>query len=357
MVDSLNTRLLYEAKGYPILQNKAYSTYDDALKCPTGDIRIVQNTSTGLIYNDAYNAECVVYDTSYQNEQSYSPFFQRHLDDVAMLIDRYFKQKALVEIGCGKGAFLERLSHQGLEIIGYDAAYEGDDPHIFKQHFNEHVSLNADGIILRHVLEHIPNPYQFLSMIKSANKGKGLIYIEAPCFEWICEHHAFFNIFYEHVNYFRLDDFDRMFDNVLASGRLFGGQYLYVIADLSSLKPPMLSSEQTIFHFPDNFLDCVYLQSQKPSEKSAIWGGASKGTIFSLLMGRQGNHIDMAIDINPSKQGMYLPLTGLKIYSVEEALDRLPEDSLVYVMNSNYLDEIKTMSNNRYQYRCIDYID
>src|SRR3546814_9608010 len=61
------------------------------------------------------------------------------------------------------------------------------------------------------------------------------IYIEVPCFDWIVEHSAWFDVFYEHVNYFRLADLRAMFGTVHEAGHLFGGQYLYIVADLSTL--------------------------------------------------------------------------------------------------------------------------
>ena len=91
--------------------------------------------------------------------------------------------------------------------------------------------------LLRHVLEHIQDPVSFLAEIANANQG-GQIYIEVPCFDWILEHKAWFDLFYEHVNYFRLDDLRRMFGTVHEAGHLFGGQYLYVVADLASLRDP-----------------------------------------------------------------------------------------------------------------------
>lgn len=62
----------------------------------------------------------------------------------------------------------------------------------------------------------------------------------------------------------------------------------------------------------------------------------------------------MVIDINPAKQGKYLPATGIQVRSPEQALQQLPPGSTVFVMNSNYLDEIKRMSNNTYHYIGID---
>jgi hypothetical protein len=86
--------------------------------------------------------------------------------------------------------------------------------------------------------------------------GGGKIYIEVPCFDWICNHRAWLDIFYEHVNYFRLTDFHRMFDAVYKAGHIFNGQYLYVVADLATIRVPASSKVNQIF-FPEDFLDSV----------------------------------------------------------------------------------------------------
>jgi len=99
----------------------------------------------------------------------------------------------------------------GFEITGFDPAYEGTNKDIIKEYFTPAAQVHRDGIILRHVLEHVQDPVAFLVNIRDSNNGNGKIYIEVPCFDWICRHRAWFDIFYEHVNYFRMDDFRRMF--------------------------------------------------------------------------------------------------------------------------------------------------
>jgi hypothetical protein len=62
----------------------------------------------------------------------------------------------------------------------------------------------------------------------------------------------------------------------------------------------------------------------------------------------------MVIDINPAKQGKYLPSTGLLVRSPSDALAMLPKGSTIYVMNSNYFEEIKEMSGHAYEYIQVD---
>jgi hypothetical protein len=263
-------------------------------------------------------------------------------------------REALVEVGCGKGFFLEMLARKGVDVIGFDPAYEGDNPRICREYFRQGVGIEAKGIFLRHVLEHIPDPFTFLDQLREANSGSGIIYIEVPCFGWICERRAWFDVFYEHVNYFRLSDFRRMFGTILSAGHIFGGQYIYVVADLSTLRKPSFD-ENDRPSFPKNFAPRLDL-SEASETPVVIWGGSSKGVIFSLLGQRAGLSVKAVIDINPAKQGRYLALTGLRVYSPEEALTELEPGAKIYVMNSNYTAEIKNMSGNKYNYIEIDHV-
>lgn len=359
MNQEVQTKLLYRQEQFPIFQNRMYDTEAEAKACPKGDVQLVEDQRTGLVYNAAFCTELMTYDAHYQNEQALSPLFQEHLESVSNIIDRCMGRDSIVEVGCGKGFFLEMLLGKGFDVTGFDPTYEGNNPRVMKRYFEPGVGIKANGLVLRHVLEHVPDPFKFLLQLKEANGGSGKIYIEVPCFDWICEHRAWFDIFYEHVNYFRISDFYRMFGTVVESGRLFGNQYLYVVAELATLRNPEISFKDRVI-FPKDFTHSIAASSrikphQAESSQVAIWGGASKGVIFALLKARAGQSVGTVIDINPAKQGKYLPSTGLLVQSPSEALAILPMGSTIYVMNSNYLEEIKKMSNNAFEYIEVDH--
>lgn len=91
--------------------------------------------------------------------------------------------------------------------------------------------------------------------------------------------------------------------------------------------------------------------------RTAVWGAASKGVIFSLYMQRLGVDLDLLIDINPAKQGKYIPTAGLQVWPPEEALALLEPGNNIVVTNSNYLEEIVLASGNQYHYLRIDHDD
>ncbi len=351
-------RELYQATQLPVFQNKMFDSEQAARDCAKGDVALVQDLGTGLIFNRAFRPELMRYDADYQNEQGESAVFQRHLAAMSEVVVKHFRGNALLEVGCGKGRFLEQLQSIGFEITGLDPTYEGSNPSVRKEYFSSETGLRADGVILRHVLEHVQDPVTFLSDIRDANGGKGKIYIEVPCFDWICKHRSWVDIFYEHVNYFRLSDFHRMFGVVHEAGHAFGGQYLYVVADLATIKTPVCDTEDYV-DFPAGFLDPVdryvnrvKMQSAEGGKPAAIWGGASKGVIFALFMQRAGAKIDRVIDINPAKQGKYLAATGIRVQSPEEA--KLPPAADLFVMNSNYLREIQEITGNQFNYLIVE---
>lgn len=348
-------RELYRAFGLPVLQNRTFASAEQARNCGAADVLLVQDEVSGLVYNQAFDPSKLLYDADYQNEQAHSLHFQRHLEAVEGILAGHFRGASLVEVGCGKGYFLQMLRERGYAVKGVDPSYEGHDEDVVCAPFTRELGIGADGVILRHVLEHIQDPCAFLGEIAEANGG-GLIYIEVPCFDWIIERSAWFDVFYEHVNYFRLDDFSRMFGRVVQSGRLFGGQYLYVVADLASLRAPVQAFAPLTL--PSAFSSGADIAAralrERPGQRFAIWGASSKGVIYSLFLQRAGVPIDYVVDINPDKQGRFLPLSGQLVSSPAQLLEALPEGALILVMNSNYLDEIRQITGSRYTYLAVD---
>jgi SAM-dependent methyltransferase len=344
-----NLKSLYHVAGLPLFQNKLFATEEEARTCACGDIDLVQDERTGLVFNAAFRPELLDYDLAYDNEQSLSPRFQQHLAEVITILEQEVGRDEIVEVGCGKGYFLEQLEGAGFDVLGVDPTYEGQSPKVIKEYFRPDLGVRGKALVLRHVLEHIANPYAFLKLLRDANGGGGLIYIEVPCLEWIQEHKAWFDVFYEHVNYFRMADFMRLFGDVRRAEKTFGRQYLSIVADLASLREPVREPDDHM-QFPESFAASI---ENKPRMPYVIWGGGSKGVIFSLLMSRAGFRPDAVIDINQKKQGRYLPVTGLKIMPPNVLAD-LPRDTTVYVMNGNYLAEIQRETQGRFACLAID---
>jgi hypothetical protein len=275
---------LYEQAQLPIFQNRMYEAEAEAKACPKGDMRLVEDQATGLVY-----------------------------------------------------------------ITGFDPTYEGSNPRVRRDYFAPGASIRAKGLILRHVLEHIRNPFDFLVQLKEANGG-GLIYIELPRFDWICEDRAWFDVFYEHVNYFRISDFHRMFGKVIDSGSIFGGQYLYVVGDLATLRTPKIDEADRV-KFPTDFTDKI--TKREPLGHGRVPFGWCVQRSHLLAPQSASRRAHRYGDRHQSSQAG-------QVSSGDRVVGAFPRagaasQSTIYVMNSNYLDEIKAMSANAFEYVQVDH--
>jgi hypothetical protein len=71
--------------------------------------------------------------------------------------------------------------------------------------------------------------------------------------------------------------------------------------------------------------------------RAAVWGGGSKAVSFLTAL-ELGDEISCVVDINPRKQGTFVPGTGHPIVAPEALSEFLPH--VVFVMNPVYRSEI-----------------
>ncbi|OQA49016.1 MAG: hypothetical protein BWY45_03510 [Euryarchaeota archaeon ADurb.Bin294] len=81
------------------------------------------------------------------------------------------------------------------------------------------------------------------------------------------------------------------------------------------------------------------------SEDGAVflWGAGAKGVMYANLIDPGAECISGIVDVNPDKQGGFIPGSGHVVISPEQ----LPENGLVVVMNENYVDEIRKQISDR----------
>jgi hypothetical protein len=343
LTGSTNVKIIYEQPSVPLIQNKVYKTKEAASNAPCSDVVLAQSLDNGFVFSANFTDSIIDYDMHYQNEQSNSAYFRRHLDNIIEIMEEnHALGGKVVEIGCGKAYFMDLLLDRQVDIIGFDPTYEGHSPKVIKDFFSDkYADIGAEFIILRHTLEHISAPFHFIQTIAAANKNKGKIYIEVPTFEWILKHNAIEDIFYEHCNYFTLATLQMLFTKSIGR-HFFNGQYIYVIADLADVKEKL--EVEVVKPYEVKFKDRIeeYDQLISKLKNVAIWGAGAKGSTFLNLLDKKGEKIKCVIDINPKKQHQYIGGTGHYIIKPGELEGQGIEN--VIVMNINYIDEIKAVT-------------
>lgn len=334
---------LLQRSGIPVFQNLPCIDQATARNIPRGDLTLTRCEQCSFVFNATFDGSLVEYGAGYENAQDHSPAFQAHLDKrVAAILDQGVRNSTVVEIGCGNGRFLERLALEGNNRgFGFDPSYTGPEERldgrvtIFSKLFDETVKLETvDAVVCRHVIEHISQPRLFL-----ANLAKALephphvqLFFETPSVEWIFENRQIWDFFYEHCSYFS----DATLGNVFAEAgfrnsrveKVFGGQYLWIEATAS-----FASAEQRLLEQLQRGLAAGHLV--------ALWGAGAKGVTLANLLDPTGEKIDCVVDINPRKQGKFVPGTGHPIVSPEQLVKRGVKTA--FILNPNYKQECQDM--------------
>lgn len=138
---------------------------------------------------------------------------------------------------------------------------------------------------------------------------------------------------------------NRMHDN----RHLFGGRYIYVVADIASLTVRQANAEDLIEFLKDFGLE-VNLVGIAKDKQFAIWGGASKGVIFCAFE-RKTRLADRYNHRHQSREaGEFFPGKEVRAQSPREALATLDKNAAIFLMNSTYMNEIMEMTNNEFEY-------
>ena len=349
---SRHSAVLLSRRDVPVLSNRLYPTRDAARAAPTGRLRIVTCSTCGFSFNACFDPTLVVYDADYENDQARSACFSRHLDDIRGRLLRLVesRQSQILEIGCGQGAFLEAIVAQGagrIEAAGYDTAWRRrplpKGLHIEATFFDAAADGDTgfDLVLARHVIEHVAEPVAFLRAMAAALGPSGRICIETPDFEWSLATSQMQDFHYEHCNYFTAASLAEAFRQAgLAATNIetvFGGQYLWAEAGVSaaSVRPDLNAAGAE--------LDAGFFTRWQRSLAAmagpvAIWGAGAKGVTFAAEADPAAELLTCLIDVNPNKQGKFVPRTGHPVVAPEVAA-RLGIATIL-VMNPNYRYEI-----------------
>ena len=339
-----NIYTVYTLPRIPAFQNKLFVTPEAAQSAPPARVELTACSDCGFVFNAAFDNTLMDYDGDYQNAQDHSPTFQGYLDEVAgIIMAAVDKTDTVVEIGCGKGYFLEVLKSKGLCVKGFDPTYEGSSPDIVKAYFGPETAVDmvADIVVMRHTLEHIPSPYAFLHELKSILKPMCRIFIEIPRVEWIAEHRAFWDIFHEHCNYFSEDFFRKIFSGNCKITSVFSDQYMMVSAQIGDLVDKIPASPQPDYRDMFSAEITKHRAAVEAGGKHYVWGAGAKGIAFANILDPEKKYIPALVDINPRKQGHYISLTGHPCVAPEDIdWQNLTSTDCLWIMNQRYKNEI-----------------
>jgi hypothetical protein len=361
---STETRDYYSLHGVPTQDGVLWATHEEALSAPRGDIDLSLCSGCGYIWNrshDPSKVRFVGYDVSLQH----SPLFQQFTHSLAeRLIGRYdLHKKTVVDIGCGKGHFLSTLCDLGGNTgIGFDPSYTNDDgttdPSItfIKDFYSDKYARHAASLVsCRHVVDILSDPLSFVSMVKrNIGNAGSVVYFESPDAVYTFKNAILWNLVYEHKSWFTLDSYAALFEQagytVLHTNRCWNDEYIGIEAAPCSVSTrgerdiaSIFVSRSHLVRFAEESKKTIAAWTdrlevlRRSGKRAAAWGAGARAIAFLHLFDLR-ELIPVVVDINPKRQGKYLPITGHRVDPPEILRSSLPD--VLFITNPTYEQEI-----------------
>jgi hypothetical protein len=367
---SSTTSVFYEQADVPVHSCRLVPTQEAALTFPRGRLRLAFCGDCGFIANTAFDGSHQDYSVAYEETQGFSPRFREFARELAAgWVDRYdLRGKKIIEIGCGKGEFLATICELGdNDGLGIDPAFveerlpahgAGRLAFVSQLYDGDWGPLDADAVVCRHTVEHIAPVQEFLANIRRGigDRTDTVVLFDLPDVVRVLREAAFWDLYYEHCSYFSPGSMARLFRrsgfDVLDVQLDYDDQYIVLEAQASmgaaaatphDVEETVESLRETVDAFGATFAatrgrwrdELSGLRAE--GGRAVVWGAGSKAVGFLTTLG-VGPEVEVAVDINPFKQDMFIAGTGHRVVAPEALVDIRPD--LVVAMNPIYVDEI-----------------
>lgn len=361
---SNSTKTFLKRECVPVHQHLVISKKDAATQAARGNLYLRVCQECGFIFNRAFEQTKLSYGENYDNRQTCSPSFSNYLNTLIehLVYEKNVRHCRIVEVGCGEGLFLRKLvevEEWGNLGYGFDPSYIGlgkelDNRLQFEKRYygSDCTDVPADVVICRHVIEHVPDPLNLLLSVNQAliQSPQAKVFFETPCVKWSLKNQVIWDFFYEHCSYFTKQSLTTAFEiagfQVISVEYIFNEQYLWLEAARSEKNLKITKDPNNIVELTEQFSNSEQklkknwskrIQQLLKKGKIAVWGAGAKGVTFVNLVDPDQSQIDCVIDVNPNKQGNYVPGTGHDIVDYQEAVKRGVK--IAILMNPNYRQE------------------
>jgi SAM-dependent methyltransferase len=283
-----------------------------------------------------------------------SPLQKSYNEFVANWIASVIPPKSKVlEIGCHDGYILHLLAKVGHNCIGVEPSPFADvarkeyglDVRNEFFHSSQYPAESFDVLVMRHVVEHVDDPVEFVRDAARVLKPGGILYIEVPNSHWSVEETFFPEFHIDHISYFTLPSLRRLlslagFGEVLhAEGATAYMRFPFLnglarkTTDKALLNPPAyffdFRIQNQIAAFPATFARYLgNLRKLADGRKVAVWGTGSIGTQYAIDAGWAAKDVTY-VDPNPANQKKYLSVTGHEVHAPDVIRDLTPDVVLI----------------------------
>jgi len=310
------------------------------------DLEVCQCASCGLVQ---LNGAPVHYYREVVRAAAFSPDMREfRVAQFRDIVARFgLKGRKVIEIGCGRGEYLELLRDAGTAAHGLEFSGEavrhcsGKGLPVFEG-FVERGDQRLpggpyDAFFILNFLEHLPNPVDTLRGI-AGNLADGAVgVVEVPNFDMIVRSGLFSEFISDHLFYFTGATLTQLL--AISGFEVIDCREIwhdYILSATVRRRAPADLSH--LLRYQDRIGQDVagFLERYTPG-RVAVWGAGHQALAVLSLLKLEGR-IRYVIDSAPFKQGKYTPATHLPIVPPQ----RLATDPVeaVIVMAASYSDEV-----------------
>ena len=220
----------------------------------------------------------------------------------------------------------EALAAQG-RFLGFDPDVSGESglgiefqARLFDP-FLDVIEYQPDLIIMRHVLEHLVEPREFISSLSwaiNSIKKETILYAEVPCIDRVLETDRLSDFFYEHPSHFTSRSFRRLLSTNIGRTDVSFGYGREVLYSILSLGPSDEASERAAWtkkFFKRTKSSLTNLKSQLKAivasgKTVTIWGGTGKAAAFINHFQLDSTNFPLVVDSDKTKVGTFVAGMG-----------------------------------------------
>lgn len=356
----------------PTLVGAVWNNRNEAINAPCGEIALSICADCGYVFNRSWRSELVTYAPGYEISLHHSAVYRHFLEETASdLIDRYgLKGKRIVEIGCGSGYFLDLICRLGEnQGYGFDPTLEDHRIDRFATHSIQLVRgyydarwshLKPDFVCCRHVFQSAPDPLGFLEEVAEVigRENNTPCYVELPNASYVFDPAVHWDIMFEYRSFFTPESLTVAFQLagykvVKAQACYEAGQYMMLEAvpekapaasvkiDRNRIEP--LLTEIRVFYQQFNkrltWWAEMLANCRAGGKRLLGWGAGGRAVTYLCALDVR-EQMPYVVDINPNRQGAFLPRTGQQIVPPEFVKEYRPD--VIVVTNPTYLSEIRS---------------
>jgi SAM-dependent methyltransferase len=302
--------------------------------------------------------------SEYAYFSSYSTSWLDHAKNYALMAKERFQldsNSRVIEIASNDGYLLQYFQEMGIPVLGIEPAENVAKMAIEKGiptelvFFGEKTIRNlpkADLLIGNNVLAHVPDLNDFVAGMKKILSPEGTITMEFPHLLRLMQESQFDTIYHEHFSYFSFISVNRVFEHhgleIFDVDRLptHGGSLrIYashrrkktenVMALINEEKEAGMDRVSTYISFNQKAAkvksDLIDFLSKE--KNVACYGAPAKGNTLLNYCGLNERDIPFTVDLNPVKQGKYLPGTHIPIFSPDKIKEAKPDFLIILPWN------------------------